>query len=115
MVGLLRTTKTDRHVLWSSLEAKMLSKGLSSGAGPGLPWDGQGALGEYAKMELPSPVPSERPEIWGPVGSQWALEANFWPLLFWNPLILSTPMSLFHGRFPECLSQLEKDRFTAFS
>lgn len=84
MVGLLRTTKTDRHVLWSSLEAKMLSKGLSSGAGPGLPWDGQGALGEYAKMELPSPVPSERPEIWGPVGSQWALEANFWPLLFWT-------------------------------
>lgn len=44
--------------------------------------DGQGALGDCAKIELPSPVPSERPEIWGPVGSRWALEANFWPPFF---------------------------------
>lgn len=70
VVGLLRrTTKTDRRVLWSSAEAGMLSKGPSSGAGPGLPWDGQGAVGECAKVELPSPAPLRG---WRS-GGQWGL------------------------------------------
>lgn len=45
------------------------SAGPSNGAGPGLPWDGQGELGKCAEMELPSPSPQRSRRS----RSQWGL------------------------------------------